>query len=79
MRHGRHSSAATVDESSMPKVTHDRHHPAAVGHLSTDLGHYCREVGLYSLKTAVWKMTGPSAARFGLTGRGIAAAGAANQ
>jgi len=40
------------------------------------LGHYSREIGLFDLETAVRKMTGLSAARFGLGGRGILAEGA---
>ena len=39
------------------------------------LGHYCREIGLFSLEQAVRKMSGLSAARFGLTGRGHVAVG----
>jgi N-acyl-D-amino-acid deacylase len=40
------------------------------------LGHYSREVGLFTLEEAVRRMTGLSAGRFGLTGRGILAEGA---
>ena len=47
-----------------------------MGNLSRIRGHYCREVGLFSLEEAVRKMTGLSAARFGLTGRGVIRAGA---
>ena len=58
-------------------LPHDVHpHPRLWGTFPRVLGHYCREVGLFSLETAVRKMTGLSAARFGLTGRGIIAAGA---
>ena len=32
-------------------------------------GHYCRNVGLFALETAVWKMTGLPARNFGLTQR----------
>jgi N-acyl-D-amino-acid deacylase len=58
-------------------LPHDIHpHPRLWGTFPRVLGHYCREVGLFSLETAVHKMTGLSAARFGLTGRGVIAAGA---
>ena len=33
------------------------------------LGHYCRDVGLFPLETAVWKMTGLTARNFGLARR----------
>jgi N-acyl-D-amino-acid deacylase len=35
------------------------------------LGHYARDVGLFSLETAVHKMTGLTAKTFGLEGRGL--------
>ncbi|HEX3865011.1 MAG TPA: D-aminoacylase [Stellaceae bacterium] len=58
-------------------LPHDVHpHPRLWGTFPRVLGHYCREVGLFSLETAVHKMTGLSAARFGLTGRGVVRAGA---
>ena len=58
-------------------LPHDVHpHPRLWGTFPRVLGHYCREIGLFSLEAAVRKMTGLSAARFGLTGRGIIAAGA---
>jgi len=34
------------------------------------LGHYSRDVGLFPLETAVWKMTGLTARNFGLHQRG---------
>ena len=50
-------------------LPHDIHpHPRLWGTFPRVLGHYCREVGLFGLETAVHKMTGLSAARFGLTG-----------
>ena len=58
-------------------LPHDIHpHPRLWGTFPRVLGHYCREVGLFGLETAVHKMTGLSAARFGLTGRGVVRAGA---
>jgi N-acyl-D-amino-acid deacylase len=58
-------------------LPHDIHpHPRLWGTFPRVLGHYCREIGLFGLETAVHKMTGLSASRFGLTGRGIVAAGA---
>ncbi len=58
-------------------LPHDVHpHPRLWGTFPRVLGHYCRELGLFDLETAVHKMTGLSAARFGLFGRGRVAAGA---
>ncbi len=58
-------------------LPHDVHpHPRLWGTFPRILGHYCREVGLFSLEEAVRKMTGLSAARFGLTGRGVVSPGA---
>lgn len=45
-------------------------HPRLWGTFPRVLGHYTREVGLFDLETAVHKMTGLPAAKFGLTGRG---------
>jgi hypothetical protein len=57
-------------------LPHDVHpHPRLWGTFPRVLGHYCREVGLFGLEQAVRKMTGLSAARFGLAGRGVVAAG----
>jgi N-acyl-D-amino-acid deacylase len=58
-------------------LPHDIHpHPRLWGTFPRVLGHYCREVGLFDLETAVRKMTGLPAARFGLKRRGIIAEGA---
>ena len=50
-------------------------HPRLWGTFPRVLGHYCREVGLFPLETAVWKMTGLTARNFGLHGRGTLAVG----
>lgn len=46
-------------------------HPRLWGTFPRVLGHYARDVGLFSLETAVHKMTGLSARRFGLERRGV--------
>ena len=51
-------------------------HPRLWGAFPRVLGHYSRELGLFSLEEAVRRMTGLSATRFGLRGRGVLAAGA---
>jgi len=51
-------------------------HPRAWGTFPRVLGRYAREEGLFSLETAVHKMTGLTASRFGITGRGVLAEGA---
>ena len=45
-------------------------HPRLWGAFPRVLGHYCRERKIFSLETAVHKMTGLSAKRFNLLGRG---------
>ncbi len=52
-------------------------HPRLWGAFPRVLGHYARERGLFSMETAVHKMTGLPAARFGLAGRGRVVPGAA--
>ncbi|MEW1859970.1 amidohydrolase family protein [Streptomyces sp. NPDC088194] len=46
-------------------------HPRWAGTFAKVLGHYVRELGLLTLPEAVHKMTGATAARFGLAGRGV--------
>ena len=52
-------------------LPHDAHpHPRLWGAFARVLGHYVRDVGLFSLETAVHKMTALSARRFNLEARG---------
>jgi N-acyl-D-amino-acid deacylase len=50
-------------------------HPRVWGTFPRVLGHYARDIGLFSLETAVQRMTSMPADRFGLTGRGRIAQG----
>jgi N-acyl-D-aspartate/D-glutamate deacylase len=53
-------------------LPHDQHpHPRLWGTFPRILGHYVRDVRLFSLENAIHKMTGLTAARFGLTDRGL--------
>ncbi len=57
-------------------LAHDAQpHPRLWGTFPRVLGHYTRERRLFSLETAIHKMTGLSARRFGLEGRGAVATG----
>ena len=58
-------------------LPHDvRPHPRLWGTFARVLGHYARDLGLFSLEVAVHKMTGLTAARFGLADRGVVREGA---
>ncbi|MGZ5250065.1 MAG: N-acyl-D-amino-acid deacylase family protein [Caldimonas sp.] len=53
----------------------EKPHPRLWGTFPRVLGHYSRDVGLFPLETAVWKMTGLTARNFGLRDRGTLAIG----
>jgi N-acyl-D-amino-acid deacylase len=58
-------------------LPHDlKPHPRLWGTFPRVLGHYSRGLGLFPLETAVYKMTGLPAARFGLRDRGVLRTGA---
>jgi N-acyl-D-amino-acid deacylase len=58
-------------------LPHDSHpHPRLWGTFPRVLGHYARDLGLFSLEEAVRRMTGLSAAEFGLKDRGVLRQGA---
>ncbi len=57
-------------------LPHDtKPHPRLWGTFPRVLGHYSRELKLFPLETAVYKMTGLTAGKFGLKGRGVLKAG----
>lgn len=69
----RHHSAM-IGSDGMP---HDQFpHPRLWGTFPRVLGHYARERGLFSLEEAIHRMTGLTAATFGLADRGMIAEGA---
>ena len=51
-------------------------HPRLWGTFPRVLGHYARDLGLMTMEDAIHRMTGASAARFRLEGRGTVATGA---
>jgi N-acyl-D-amino-acid deacylase len=52
-------------------IPHDDHpHPRLWGTFPRVLGHYVRDIGLFSLETAIHKMTGRAAELFGMIDRG---------
>ncbi len=53
----------------------EKPHPRQWGTFPRVLGHYCRSRGLFSLETAVYKMTGLPAREFKLHDRGVIKAG----
>src|SRR5476649_2034179 len=53
----------------------EKPHPRLWGTFPRVLGHYSRDIGLFSLETAVWKMSGFTARNFGLKDRGTVAIG----
>lgn len=58
-------------------LPHDeRPHPRLWGAFTRVLSHYCLKEGLFDLPTAIHKMSGLSARRFGLTDRGVVRVGA---
>lgn len=58
-------------------LPHDaKPHPRLWGTFPRVLGHYSRDLKLFSLETAVYKMTGLPARKFGLSGRGVLQPGA---
>ena len=53
-----------------------RPHPRLYGTFARVLGHYARDVGVFSLAEAVHRMTGFPARKFGFANRGVVAEGA---
>lgn len=68
------SSRAMIGSDGIPMDEHP--HPRLWGTFPRVLGHYARDVGLFSLEEAVHRMTGLPAAEFALTDRGLIRVGA---
>ncbi|GAA4204620.1 N-acyl-D-amino-acid deacylase family protein [Actinocatenispora rupis] len=68
------SPLSMIGSDGVPKPGHP--HPRWAGTFARVLGRYTRDLGLLPLHTAVHKMTGYPAARFGLTDRGVVRTGA---
>jgi N-acyl-D-amino-acid deacylase len=65
---------AMIGSDGLPHDTYP--HPRLWGTFPRVLGHYARDLGLFSLEDAVRKMTGHTADVFGMTDRGVIRAGA---
>ncbi|HLR13646.1 MAG TPA: amidohydrolase family protein, partial [Burkholderiaceae bacterium] len=63
-----------IGSDGLPQDAHP--HPRLWGTFPRVLGHYSRDLGLFPLQTAVWKMTGLTAERFGIKDRGVIKPGA---
>lgn len=63
------------DGSAMPLSQSGKPHPRNYGTFPRVLARYCRDKGLFSLETAIRKMTSLPAARLGLSDRGLIRAG----
>ena len=65
MRHPRHTGGSDG------LLVGGKPHPRAWGTFARYLGHYCRELGVFSLEECVGHLTGRAAARLRLTDRGL--------
>ena len=71
----RHPRAMIGSDGRLSRPGETSPHPRAYGTFPRVLGRYSRDLKLFPLETAVYKMTGQSAARLGLRDRGILRAG----
>ena len=69
MRHSRHTAGSDG------LLVGAKPHPRAWGTFPRYLGHYCRELGLFSLEECVGHLTGRAAARLRLADRGLVRTG----
>ena len=74
------SELSMIGSDSLPssltgKMAIGRPHPRCFGAFPRVLGHFVRELGLLSMESAIWKMSGFPAQRFGLADRGMIKAG----
>jgi dihydroorotase/N-acyl-D-amino-acid deacylase len=67
----RHPQAMIASDGRLSQPGETSPHPRAYGTFPRVLGRYARDLKLFSLETAVFKMTGQPAARLKLAGRGV--------
>ena len=72
----KHPQAMIGSDGRLSRPDSSSPHPRAYGTFPRVLGHYSRDLKLFSLETAIYKMTGQSAARLKLRERGILREGA---
>jgi len=72
----KHPQAMIGSDGRLSKPDSSSPHPRAYGTFPRVLGHYARDLKLFPLETAVYKMTGQSAARLKLRDRGVLKTGA---
>ena len=72
----KHPQVMIGSDGRLSKLGEASPHPRAYGTFPRVLGHYSRDLKLFPLETAVYKMTGQSAARLKLRNRGVLKAGA---
>ena len=61
----------SIPTSMTGKLATGKPHPRCFGTFPRVLGHFVRDRGLFPLETAIWKMTGFPAWRYGLHDRGL--------
>ncbi|HUU72957.1 MAG TPA: D-aminoacylase [Burkholderiales bacterium] len=75
VRHVLRHSSTMIGSDGIPTLE-GKPHPRLYNSFARVLGHYSRELGLFDLSTAIYRMTGFPARKFGLRDRGVVSEGA---